>query len=270
LVLKGQQDLSTSDYLEHIVAIAAGEGHSMSLDINGYVYCWGDNQYGQLGNGTNDPCTTPVKVVGPDLNRNGIHEPNEGYLENIVAISAGHWHSIAVDADGAIWTWGKGASGRLGIGTTDDKNIPQRIPMVYNLTQGTSYFRIQPAIDDADNGDIIEASTGTYSEHISFSGRAVTVRSTDPDNWNVVVNTIIDGSNYGDNVVKFNYNSGSVLTGFTLTGGYHGISLISSNSIITNCNIRNNSDCGIYSSFSQPTVFNCIIEDNGSHGIYDS
>jgi len=115
LVLAGEQNPSDpNSYLEHIVAIAAGEGHSLALDNNGNVYAWGDNQFGQLGNGTNDPCTTPVKVVGPDINHNGTHEPNEGYLENIVAISSGHWHCIAVDAEGTIWTWGKGAGGRLG------------------------------------------------------------------------------------------------------------------------------------------------------------
>jgi alpha-tubulin suppressor-like RCC1 family protein len=273
LVLKGQQELSTSNYLEHIVAVSAGEGHSLALDFNGNVYAWGDNQYGQLGNGTNDPCTTPVKVVGPDLNQNGIHEPNEGHLENIIAISAGHWHSIAVDADGTIWTWGKGAGGRLGIGTDANENTPQRVPVVRNITRQfqPSYFRIQPAIDDAnDTGDILQASEGTFSESIDFLYKNITLRSTDPNNWSVVEDTIIDGSNYNDNVVKFNNNPVSTLAGFTIAGGYHGISLSSSTANIANCNIRNNTSCGIYSAFSQPIVSNCIIEDNTTNGIYDS
>jgi len=294
LVLAGEQDPS-KQYLEHIVAIAAGEGHSMALDTNGRVYAWGDNQFGQLGNGTNDPCTTPVKVVGPDLNKNGIHEPNEGYLENVVAISAGHWHCIAVDAEGTIWTWGKGAGGRLGIGTTDDKNIPQRIPVVHNITQGTYYFRIRAAIDDANNSDILVASTGTFYEYIDFLDKSITLRSTNPDNWNVVENTIISGSNHFGELVTFNNNSGSVLNGFTLTNAYYGVYCYNySSTNIVNCNIEDNcygiyggwctitiADCninianstsgaGIYCEYSNLTVSNCAIQNNAGNGIYDS
>ena len=89
LVLRGEQqpeDPNNPDpNLTRIVAISAGEGHSMALDEDGYVYAWGDNYFGQLGSGTYDPCTSPVRVVGRDLDNNGSYEPNEGYLENIVA-----------------------------------------------------------------------------------------------------------------------------------------------------------------------------------------
>jgi len=95
MVLSGEQDPNDATPLKDIIAISAGEGHCMALDVNGFVWTWGDNvgkvlppEYGQLGNGTYDPCTTPVQVVGPD---------GQGYLENIVAISAGFWHSLAPD-----------------------------------------------------------------------------------------------------------------------------------------------------------------------------
>lgn len=68
LVLSGEQDPSdTNSYLEHIVAISAGEGHSMALDNKGNIYTWGDNQYGQLGNGCNDP----GKIKGFAFSENG-------------------------------------------------------------------------------------------------------------------------------------------------------------------------------------------------------
>ena len=286
LVLKGRQDTSTSNYLEHIVAIAAGEGHSIALDNNGNVYAWGDNQFGQLGNGTNDPCTTPVRVL------KGQQDTSiSGYLENIVAISAGHWHCIAVDAEGTIWTWGKGASGRLGIGTDANENTPQRVPVVHNLTQGTSYFRIQPAINDANSGDIICASTGTYSEYVDFGSKAVTLRSTNPNNWSVVENTIISGSIHFGEVVTFNNNSGSVLNGLTLTNANYGVYCYNSSISITNCDIQDNtygiygygctitiagcnianstSGAGISCEYSNLTVSNCAIQNNAGHGIYD-
>jgi alpha-tubulin suppressor-like RCC1 family protein len=57
LVLSGEQNPDNPDsYLKGIVAVGAGDVHSMALDVNGFVYAWGSNHFGQLGNGTNDPC----------------------------------------------------------------------------------------------------------------------------------------------------------------------------------------------------------------------
>jgi parallel beta-helix repeat protein len=87
------------------------------------------------------------------------------------------------------------------------------------------YSTIQSAIDDADNGDTIVVSSGTYQENINFLGKAIMVRSADPNDPNVVVATIIDGSNPVDpnigSVVTFNNGEdiNSVLSGFTITGG---------------------------------------------------
>jgi len=87
------------------------------------------------------------------------------------------------------------------------------------------YTSIQSAINDANDGDIIIVAEGTYRENINFLGKAVTVRSADPNDLNVVAVTIIDGNepddpNYGSTVI---FNSGedinSVLSGFTITGG---------------------------------------------------
>jgi alpha-tubulin suppressor-like RCC1 family protein len=275
VVLSGEQDPNNpNSYLKGIVAIAAGEGHSMALDVNGFVYCWGDNLFGQLGNGTNDLySTTPVKVVGPDLNHNGIHEPNEGYLENIVAISAGFWHCIAVDEDGTIWTWGKGEFGRLGIGTIDDKNIPQRLPVVYNITRVpvVSYFRIQSAIDDANNaGDILVASLGTFyqTQTVDFLEKAITLRSTDPQNPSIVAGTIIDGSNQNSDPITLDNNPGSTIAGFTITNSHQsGLACTQSSVSIENCIIRNNQDTGICLSDSIADITNCRIQDNIVYGI---
>jgi alpha-tubulin suppressor-like RCC1 family protein len=44
-------DMNTySNYLENIIEVAAGWKHSLALDINGFIWAWGDNHYGQLGN----------------------------------------------------------------------------------------------------------------------------------------------------------------------------------------------------------------------------
>jgi len=87
------------------------------------------------------------------------------------------------------------------------------------------YSSIQSAIDDANDGDVIIADPNTYYENINFLGKAITVRSTDPNDPNVVAATIIDGNQPDDpnkaSVVTFNNgeDANSVLSGFTITGG---------------------------------------------------
>ena len=47
-------------------AVNAGDGHSMAIRSDGTVSCWGDNTYGELGDGTNYLQSTPVNVKGID------------------------------------------------------------------------------------------------------------------------------------------------------------------------------------------------------------
>jgi hypothetical protein len=272
IVLAGQQDPNhpRTSYLKNIVAISAGEAHSMALDMYGNVWIWGDNDFGQLGTGTNDPCTTPVRVVG----RNGA-----GYLENIVAIAAGYWHSIAVDSDGTVWTWGRHDEGRLGLCdiSQNDSITPHPIGVVYNLSQQTFNFGIQPAINDAnednEDGDVLEASPATYFENVDFLTKTVTLKSTDPNNWGIVQNTIIYESGLNEKAIDFYDNYDSTLSGFTITaeklglGGY-GIRCDSSSSCINNCIIENCGSYGLYGlNNSSVVIDNCRFLGNGSSGI---
>jgi len=274
VVLRGEQQAedpcNPDTNLTRIVAVSAGEGHSMALDANGYVYCWGHNKYGQLGDGTNDQRLVPARVVGED---------GEGYLENIVAISAGYWHSLAIDANGTIWTWGKGSAGRLGLGNkTIGCNTPHPIPVVYNVTQETFAFAIQTAIDDANEaGDTLEASAGTYYENVNFRDKSVTLRSADPGAPNVVGDTMIDAT-YNSGVeyrfyaaVDFNDGSGSTLAGFTLVDACSvGVFCEDVDSVsIMNCSIQNNDCDGIYLEGSSVNVTGCEIRANASNEAYE-
>ena len=185
---------------------------------------------------------------------------------------------MAIDDDGTIWVWGKGSDGQLGIGTDDNANTPQRVPVVDNTTQDTSYFRIQAAIDDASDNDVIVAEEGTYSEYIDFSGKAIVVESTNPYNWEAVTNSIIDASNHDnpsvkdENVVEFDNSegTGSVLRGFTITGRDTGIYCYDTSPTISNCLITENSSPDSYAggmyclSYASPSVKNCVFSDNSA------
>ncbi|MHB8519544.1 MAG: RCC1 domain-containing protein [Limisphaerales bacterium] len=95
--------------LDKVVAIAAGYAHSLALKGDGSVWAWGDNQFGQLGDGTFDQRNRPVAIPG---------------LSNVTAIAAGYFHSLALDANGTVWAWGKNDSGQVGDGATVDRNLP--------------------------------------------------------------------------------------------------------------------------------------------------
>ena len=77
------------------------------------------NWNGRLGDGTTTSRFTPARVKKSAA-------PND-YLTGIVSIAAGGGTIAAIDADGAIWTWGAGANGALGNGLTEDKAYPFQV-----------------------------------------------------------------------------------------------------------------------------------------------
>jgi len=91
-------------------AISAGGYHSCALMASGGVKCWGYNYYGELGNGNNDGSNVPVDVSGLSF--------------GIASISAGFYHSCALNFSGGIKCWGYNDDGELGNGTWGDSNIP--------------------------------------------------------------------------------------------------------------------------------------------------
>jgi alpha-tubulin suppressor-like RCC1 family protein len=88
--------------LEDIVDIAAGPYHSLALKGNGLVYAWGCDDQGQLG------ATSPAGPFNP--------LPSEvPGLTDIVKISAGADHSLALDSSGRVWGFGDSGKGQLGV-----------------------------------------------------------------------------------------------------------------------------------------------------------
>jgi len=98
--------------LPDIKQIALGRWHSCALDIDGNAWCWGANNYGQLGDGTNDLDRRPVRVKD---------------LKNAASISAGDYHTCATRKDGSSFCWGFNSSGQLGDGTKEDRNRPVKV-----------------------------------------------------------------------------------------------------------------------------------------------
>lgn len=97
-----------------VVDVHTGREHTVALRPDGTVVTWGSNQMGQLGIGvTGGTRPAPVAVPG---------------LSDITMVSTGHYHSLALRADGSVWTWGYNHAGQLGDGTTTTRNSPVRVP----------------------------------------------------------------------------------------------------------------------------------------------
>ena len=93
-----------------VKAIAAGNAHTCALTDAGAVECWGDNEYGQLGDGTTATRHLPVTV--------------SGLAGGALAVAVGSEHSCALMRSGGVKCWGLNAGGQLGDGTRVNRRRP--------------------------------------------------------------------------------------------------------------------------------------------------
>jgi len=105
--------------------VAKGSNFSVVVRNDGTLWAWGDNTYGQLGDGTNTFRYTPVQI---------------GTASNWKAVWAGDFHTAAIKTDGTLWVWGRNNYGQLGVGTNDDYNTPIQINLAKNWSTVTCGF----------------------------------------------------------------------------------------------------------------------------------
>ncbi|NCU42106.1 MAG: hypothetical protein EOM19_05325, partial [Candidatus Moranbacteria bacterium] len=104
--------------LGSVAQVASGDSHTCALKTDGTVWCWGRNNYGQLGDNTTTDRYTPVQVLGVEGN---------GFLEGVSQISAGDTYTCALKTDGTVWCWGRNNNGQFGDNTTTDKYTPVQV-----------------------------------------------------------------------------------------------------------------------------------------------
>ena len=112
------------------VAISNGDGFSCAILDNGSVSCWGLNNRGQLGDGTNFDRITPTQTS------------NLGSGRTAVAISSGSSHTCVILDDGSVSCWGKNDAGQLGDGTKNERNIPGQTSSLSNINFGRTAIAI--------------------------------------------------------------------------------------------------------------------------------
>ncbi len=153
--VKGKDNIG---YLENIDFIDAGWSFSLAVDEDSYVWAWGTNSSGQIGDGTSTSRPTPVEVTDGEMGT------TSGLLENIVKVAAGRSgsYSLAFDSDGRAWAWGRNDYGQLGNGEISNYELePVRVLGLENVTD----------IDAGINHSIALDSGNAWAWGLGSSGR---------------------------------------------------------------------------------------------------
>lgn len=115
--------VDTSGVLSGLIPKKVASGFSSTCAIagtgpdstNDRLYCWGENDEGQLGNGNTNASSVPVAVVG-DL-----------ATAPVIDVAVGASHACAITASGAVYCWGGGGSGQLGNGGIASSSVPVQV-----------------------------------------------------------------------------------------------------------------------------------------------
>ena len=138
----GTGDRNTLSYLNPVAVtnflqgnsfsqIKAGTSHVLAIDTNNRLWAWGDNNFGQLGDGTNG-------AVNDAYNAKLIEIGGNWYKQ----VSSGGSHTAAIKvADNSLWTWGGNSFGQLGDGTTIDKSSPVQVTAQGDITVTTGSWK---------------------------------------------------------------------------------------------------------------------------------
>jgi alpha-tubulin suppressor-like RCC1 family protein len=106
-----------------LVAVAAGQNHTLALTSTGEVYAFGSNGNGQIGNSSQTTTTGPVLIAG---------------LPAIAGIAAGDNHSLAWTSAGQLYAWGANGSYQLGDGSNTMRTGPVLITAVNSVAQAAA------------------------------------------------------------------------------------------------------------------------------------
>jgi alpha-tubulin suppressor-like RCC1 family protein len=142
--------------LTDVTALSTGGKHNVAVRWNGAVVAWGSNEYGQLGNGTRTDSATPVWVCAPD--HTDCADDPAARLSGVTTLGVGLYHTVAALRDGTVLAWGDNSIGQLGDGTKDSRTTPVWV------CNGRNPWHADCANDPAArlNTDVIALSAGSY------------------------------------------------------------------------------------------------------------
>ena len=138
--------LSRGIRFNQISASRSINNFSVGVASDGNAYAWGNNEYGQLGQGNSIsiPQKTPVKVPLPDGVASGF---------TYTQVAAGGTHVLAVGSDGIVYAWGANDHGQLGNGSLN-ANTPQTSPLPVKGADSQPFKAVQVSAGYADSAAI--------------------------------------------------------------------------------------------------------------------
>lgn len=133
-----------------------GEGHVVVTLRDGHVITTGDNQLGQLGNGS---------TSAPD---EWVFVTPQGLESGATSVAAGYYHTIALTSQGGFWGWGDNSRGQLGDGVETTRSVPREVAGLSQVVQITAGQRHSLALRSDGTvwawGDNDEGALGSGSE----------------------------------------------------------------------------------------------------------
>lgn len=159
-------------------SISAGYDHTCGVAVNGKAYCWGSNDYGQIGKGAAEyeAIMRPTAVI----------DPAEGAVRYSV-ISAGDYYACALADGGRAYCWGNGSRGQLGIGESgviEEQGLPVAVLPPDGETEPLSFAAISVSVGHTcastidgtaycwGDGDYFRTGTGV-AERVTWPYRVV-------------------------------------------------------------------------------------------------
>ena len=213
--------------------ISAGSFHSLGIR-DGKLYAWGNNTFGQVGQSDLDKhYNTPTLISTGNTTWSKV--------------AAGNRHSLAIDSNGDIWSWGENSHGQLGIGSTVDQNSPVKIflsandgKQVVNMsedsfmgwdegTQTKHVFNLEEASNLAvyDANKVYALQSGTYNIYGVPSGYPIAFLNNGKDHLFSYSGDILQHSGIvisnTDNDGTYNFYSGKIT--ITVSGDFDQVSL---------------------------------------------
>jgi hypothetical protein len=226
-----------SELVVSLTEIATGAAHSCGIGSNGHTYCWGQNDQGQVGDGTmTSPRNTPRKVVGG---------------HTFTKLALGSSHTCGIRSDGAAYCWGSDASGQLGNGaTTGSQSSPNAVSTILTFTDiaagashscgidssGAAHCWGSDASGELGNG----ATTGTQTSPSAVTGSLIFSQITTGSSYTCAVTTTGAGHCWGSD------SDGQLGNGAT-TGNQTSPSAVSGSLTFTMIEAGNIHTCGIES-----------------------
>ncbi|MCO5324026.1 MAG: hypothetical protein M9946_05510 [Nocardioidaceae bacterium] len=93
-------------------SVSAGTNYACGVRAGGQLWCWGDNFYAQLGDGTTADRLAPTRI---------------GAAADWSAIATSSTHTCGLRSGGQAWCWGSNSNGELGDGTNIDRQVPVQV-----------------------------------------------------------------------------------------------------------------------------------------------